>query len=482
VNTDSSSLIVANRSWNFQQPGGSGINTTLNVGDIIVRNINTSGSITLSSGVSTIDGSTINTGNIAAVRQVDIGLDKNGFYWRSTPGSNPITVGNIQADGITIGTTGEIMAGHLKSVVVEPDSPDFRMMRFSGIRLDAGSDIQVSSLFAKGSLNPLGETHGGTISIQQGILGAGTFQATGTIPDADLGRISTDIATTNSSGSPISIAADQRVLLVQRDSQITEGNGLERDSNGYAIYRLATNPDIRVDIVGVNPQDGGLILKNQATGEIIVGNKVVIQSKDAAIASDASGTQGLIVRLDRRNGSLVELSGTIKRQFSERPNALTVGGYYPTSVLLKTAPFSGEGFYESVSQPVPPDIQSANPIGGPLPGAYARNFGSTGPFPLTPELQTAVQKYEQTLIPIAQPSDPIAPTPTPAPTPDPAPETPTTQKFDQSSIVNATIDPTDTINLSAGAIRGAAINPGGLLKVELDTSNPEGVLTRKITK
>jgi hypothetical protein len=50
-----------------------------------------------------------------------------------------------------------------------------------------------------------------------------------------------------------------------------------------------------------------------------------------------------------------------------------------------------------------------------------------------------------------------------------------------TSIVNATIDPTDTINLSAGAIRGAAINPGGLLKVELDTSDPEGVLTRKVT-
>ncbi len=45
-----------------------------------------------------------------------------------------------------------------------------------------------------------------------------------------------------------------------------------------------------------------------------------------------------------------------------------------------------------------------------------------------------------------------------------------------------TIAPTDTIDLSAGAIQGAAINPSGLLKVELDTRNPEGVLTRKVTK
>jgi hypothetical protein len=51
----------------------------------------------------------------------------------------------------------------------------------------------------------------------------------------------------------------------------------------------------------------------------------------------------------------------------------------------------------------------------------------------------------------------------------------------KNCILDSTIDPTDTINLSAGAIRGATINPGGLLKIELDTRNPEGVLTRKVT-
>ncbi len=455
-------------------------------GDLVVRNIEANGSvrlIILPSNTSISAGNILSSGNVElATRPPVVPVPFLENLARS------IQVGNIQADGqITIAINGDITAGHLKSLgghaLFSYDLP----RRNTGITIetfDAPSSVQVSSLFARSSENDPKIKN--DIFIRQT---GGTFQVTDTIARNDLGKIKTAIGSENLSTteSNFSIAADGKITFIgQTDQQLLEGNNLERDTNGYAIYRLASNPETRVEIIAINPQDSSLILRDQATGAVIVGDKVILRTTDSPILSGTSATKGLIARFDQRDGALSELSGSIKRKLGADSNGVNLDYQYQSGISIQSQVAPADSLAVATGQRIVLDLNGANPLGGPLPGAYAINANIRNASPLSTEIQTAIQKYEQTLIPIVPPTDPIElPTPSPnltsiaesvEPAAIPAPE------FSEASVLNSTIDPTDTINLSAGAIQGAAINPGGLLKVELDTRNPEGVLTRKVTK
>jgi filamentous hemagglutinin family protein len=111
------------------------------------------------------------------------------------------------------------------------------------------------------------------------------------------------------------------------------------------------------------------------------------------------------------------------------------------------------------------------------------NLATTTGITSTKGISVAQDQFRQAItLPIALPANP-EPILTPiAPNSPPITSQPNNPNVEDAiDKLDTLIDPTDTIDLSAGAIRGAAINPGGLLKVELDTTNPEGVLTRKVT-
>jgi filamentous hemagglutinin family protein len=416
----------------------------------------TTGTISTSGGVS-IDGSqaqTVQTGNISA-KNIGINTDESAA-------ATSITTGHLKSDATLSNYI--IIAG--MSGVIQP----------SGIELSAGK-IKVASIFAKSIAE---DPSTGSVSIKAN----DSFQITDTILEtADLGRVRSDITSPNTTETPISIAGS-RINITQPGTQWLEGTSLEHDANNYVVYRLNSDPEVRVDIIAVNPQDGGLILKNQATGEIIVGDNVIIRSANVANPSNISTTKGLVVGLDPNQKSLAELTGKLKRQFKEDSSTYQVeeyryGGNHPARISVRNPGFGPDKIDGPIGTFIflaPLNLKSANPIGGPLPGSVAHNPNIiTAPLPLSPDVQAAINQHNQKTAAITTP----APTLTLVPATESTPE-PSAPNFDRSSILNGTIDPTDTINLSAGAIRGATINPGGLLKVELDTRNPEGILTRKV--
>jgi filamentous hemagglutinin family protein len=391
-----------------------------------------------------------------------------------------IQTGNIEAESIQLFANGTIQAKHLKTFVHRDEiTSNAGMMGVASSIGLYGQDIAVSSLFAHSDATKDTNNSSGNVFVQA----LGSFKVIDTIPtDSRLGRIQADMKQVGTSQLPISIAASNRIGLKIGETNFNEATGLERDSQNHVIYRLASKPETLVDIIAINPNDGSLILKNRITNEIVVGDSVVLQSANPAIELVENSTKGLIVRLDRLNGSLVELTGTAKRPINQTTIAKDYGSSdYSTNNYRTVAP--DDSFprmvtvekFQYVDNPMfaPPAqyLKAANAIGGPLPGSYSGNIAIPDIqfqlLNLPPEVQAAIDQHNQRTAAIA--------------TPAPTPEAPTSPKIDQSSILNATIDPSDTINLSAGAIRGAAINPGGLLKVELDTRNPEGVLTRKVT-
>jgi filamentous hemagglutinin family protein len=448
-------------------------------GDLVVRNLEANGSVGLvvfPGSTSIVAGNILSSGNVElATRLNPIGILPLDNQARS------IQVGNIQANGqITVEINGDITTGHLKSLggqIVSYDSP--RTNR--GITLEtfgAASRIQVSSLLAKSSENDPKIKN--DIFIRQT---NGTFQVTETIANNDLGKIKTDIVS-ETPESNFSIAADGKITFIGTIGQpLLEGSGLERDANGYAVYRLASNPETRVEIIAINPQDSSLILRDQATGAVIVGDRVILRTTNTPMPSGTSTTKGLIARFEQQDGALSELSGSIKRKLGFDRDGTNLDYQYRSGISVQSQIPTEDILAVITGQKTVLDLNGANPLGGSLPGAYSIDANITNPSPLSPEIQTALQAYEQKLIPIAPPTNPIGEPINPTPTPiDALVEPPQAPDFSEASILNATIDPTDTIDLSAGAIRGAAINPGGLLKVELDTRNPEGVLTRKVTK
>jgi filamentous hemagglutinin family protein len=437
---------LADRSTSLFTTGIPSIPTPINPGDILVSNINTGGFVQLRNFT---DGTSITAGNIISAGGVQI--DHGEPILPSTGNNHRIQVGNIEAAKIRLSTSSDITAGHLKTTA----TTDIFAVGEQGIEIYSGGTVSIKSALAT---SPRGYSEGG-IRIY-----AASFRADGTISADSLGRIGSDIKVA-SSESPVSIAASGGISISGGPTSWLEGNNLERDAHEKVVYRLASNPEIQVDIIAVNPQDGGLILKNQTSGEIIVGDKVVIRTNNSVIPSGVNRINGVVVQIDKSRKALVALSSSVKDQSIN--NDINIE--YPPSIRIA----QGENGTEGFSLPGAEHIKLEY-----LGSTYSYfEFKESGLVPLPADVKAAIDQHNQKTA-IATP----APNLTPAPAPTPALKAePTTPKFDQSSILNATIDPTDTINLSAGAIRGAAINPGGLLKVELDTSDPEGVLTRKVT-
>jgi filamentous hemagglutinin family protein len=391
---------------------GTGISSRdirLNPRDIVVRNIDATGGVYLHSwpGETSIIAQNIRSGN-----GVEIGVGSSVLSQRMDK-HHRIEVGDIQTIGsISLSTSGDITTGHLHALPIRESKPTYGQIEpiySSTIGLYSLGVISVASLLSEGDSNTRSGINIDTTS---------TFQATDTIDPLKLGKLGSDITidkTQLSLKSPISIATDGFIHIKQNSPNFAEGINLERDSNQSVIYRLASNPNTQVEIIATNPQDGSLILKNRSTGEVIIGDRVVINSIGSSMSPSKVGSQGLIARFNQSNTSLTELSGTLKSL---------------SGIDLLNGTFSD---YE-------------------------------------------IMLHRMGIVPI---SGVTINSPAPSLTPETTPEA--TPSFDRTSILNATIDPTDAINLSAGAIRGATINPGGLLKIELDTRNPEGVLTRKVT-
>jgi filamentous hemagglutinin family protein len=398
--TSSPADVAAARRWRVPNPNSNEPDVELQPGDII-------------------------TSNISAVSGVGMSGDR-------------IRVGNIQGQGISLWGKETIDAGHLKTLDQKLDLSG--LVFWDGISL-VGRDIKVSSLF---SLNKPRDGAGllrSSRAVQ--IEASGTFQVTDTIPqDADFNRVHAEINDLNPNESAISILSGLGGRI-KTPQVLIEGANLEHDSSGAPAFRLTSQPESRVNIIGVNPNNGSLILKNQTTGEITIGDNVSIRRlNNDPIPSGVSGTKGLILYRDASINFLNKIG-------------------------LNSEPLPGSGYKPSGISDL--EIPKIN---------------------LPPEAEAAIARYDQQkltpptseVLPIVPPTNPIVEPINPTPTPiAELVEPPQKPDFSEASILNGTIDPTDTINLSAGAIRGAAINPGGLLKVELDTRNPEGVLMRKVT-
>jgi filamentous hemagglutinin family protein len=447
---------LANRSTSLFTTGIPSIPTSVNPGDIVASNINAGGFVQLRNFT---DGTSIIADNITSTGGVE--LDNGEPILPAVGNNHRIQVGNIEAEKIRLSTSSNIIAGHLKTT----GTKDIFFSHERGIQIQSGGDITIQSALAT---SPRGYWEGSIGIYNAGISKRGVFSANSTIPDNSVGGVSSDIKP-ESSESTASIASSGGIYINNFYASDTptswfEGNNLEHDLHGNIVYRLASNSEIQVDIIAINPRNGGLVLKNQASGEIIVDEKVVIRPSNSSSPLEISGTNGLVVQINRENKSLTALSRPSKPA-SETDNAEQ---YAATIDIEQGAKAIVEGF----SLPGSQRIKIVYPNGYSSSGVQESSL-----VPLPADIQAAIDQHNQkTAVVVATPTPTLTPI-APAPTPEP----PTATKFDQSSILNSTIDPTDTINLSAGAIRGATINPGGLLKIELDTRNPEGVLTRKVT-
>jgi hypothetical protein len=276
ISAKSSPVDVANgKRWSIQNPNVNEPSVELQPGDVITRNIRDGGFV----GVS----------------------------------GDRVQLGDVQGSNISISAKETITAGHIKAVGAAVSSTNSTP---GYIRLQ-GNDIKVSSLFAWGGSFEITPDAGGVIEVNA----SNTFQVTDSIPnDLQFTQAHSDINNLNPDKSGVSIFSGLRNEINVRGSNLVEGTNLERDSNGDRVFRLASNPNVQVDLLGITPKDGGLILKNRSTGEITVGDKIVVQVNDNPIPSGISATKGLIIQ---RNPETLFLYKT-----SLSGGALPGTGYY----------------------------------------------------------------------------------------------------------------------------------------------------------
>jgi filamentous hemagglutinin family protein len=323
----------------------------------------------------------------------------------------------------------------------------------SGIRLTAGGNIVVNSLY---DTAPLGTSRAGSysgINVEAG----GTVKVTGYIPNLPYSdEIQSSLSFAGPGGliQPISVASSTGVQIRQGGTaggRFIEGASLERDASGYVIYRSGDAPQT---ISGVNPADGKLILTNQSTGRITTPGQVTINETGNGDLS-GGGTKGLIIRYDRLTGTISGLSGKTDPQLTD---------VYPALIDVTTT----QG-----------NVQLANAKGGALPGAYAGTYGIPdalrSPMPLPANIQALLPKSPPPVAPVVEPINPMVPI---------NPNSTLTQP-DEATLIAPTL-PREVMlsystNLSKGQIQGANLNPGGLLKIELDDVK-EGVLTQQVKR
>jgi filamentous hemagglutinin family protein len=446
-------------------------NTTIKSGNLYSADLRTHtyhreasseiGSITLLS-----DQSVIVAGVIAANNIYISGKTIQSTLDATAPGIGIYVDYNMQGKTISLSAEGNI---EIPSTIAARSS----------LYINTAGDVQVGGLKA---VVPLGTARGaaeGNISVR-----ANTLRVTNTrsfVAGFENEQV-TDGAFTEYS-SRFSILASGSINIEQTgQGQFIEAAGLERDASGSVVYRLASNPETRVTIVGVNHpaenlipdsaaagfinqfrntvtgeltpyNDNYLVLKNVATGELIQNDRVMIRSSNNPASLSGGGTKGLIGRLDKSSGFLAELSGTTKPTLPA-PSLDT----QPPAMISVTSEKGGTSL--------------ANPIAGALPGSY-----SNAPIVVTPPpvVVTVIpspppqNNIPATLDPVLS-SAAIAPSPiTQLPTETTPTATKATPAPTQSEIVLY-----HRPVLSSNATR--ATLDTGILKVEIDPRE-EGILT-----
>lgn len=313
---------------------GAGGSTTINVGDLGVGNINVTPASGAAAGSSASSVILISSGNLTAgnianavASGANIALTgsvanggtlgggtvrlASGFFSGQGNANGTLAVGNIaNAANIVLESGGGIVGGLLSTRGVT-------IGRNDAIRLIArNGGIRVINLLAN-NVNAAGDAgQGSNIVIS---APNGTFQAIGLLSSAAIGGgvangAGTVLSTVGADGAApaggaASIAANGTISISQlgggANTTFLQGANLERDTNGFIIYRLASNQNIRVLINGVNA-DGSLILLNAVTGQPIAGGGNVVVRRLATANTNfvGGGTDGLILRLVGANSAL----------------------------------------------------------------------------------------------------------------------------------------------------------------------------------
>jgi filamentous hemagglutinin family protein len=217
----------------------------------------------------------------------------------SPRGAGTVTTTDISSASIDIDSGGSFTGGNLFT-------QGFTMAgRPTAIQIITRSgNANVNSIFAN-NVNAAGASAGGG-NIVVNVPG-GSFTSRSTISQTVLGNAGGSLTTSGATGgaangSAISVASRGTTTINQlgsAQSNFIQGGNLQRDVNGVTVYRLASNPNIRVLIRGVNA-DGSLNLVDATTGQAIAGsNNIIIRNATTnRITNNAGGgTSGLIVRL-----------------------------------------------------------------------------------------------------------------------------------------------------------------------------------------
>jgi filamentous hemagglutinin family protein len=373
--------------------------------------------------------------------------------------------GSIDSRKIEVSASNNITAGALTSrgdgKYISNVYGDFlgREYHDSGIELFAGGNIVVNSLY---DAAPLGTSRTASYSGIR-VMAGGTVKVTDFIPNLPYSdEIQSSLSFAGPGGliQPISVASSNVVEILQGGTvggRFIEGSSLERDASGHIIYRSGGAPQT---ISGVNPTDGKLILTDQSTGNITTPGKVTInETGNGDLSGD--GTKGLIIRYDRFNGSIAALTGETAPQL-----ALA----YPALINVSTTQGT---------------LQLANTQGA-LPGSYTGYSGIPdqyrNPMPIAANIRAMLPNWPAAVSEIA--TSVIEPAIAPVTPMTPATPNPTFTTPDEATPI-ATVPAEVMLNysttLSKSQIQGANLNPGGLLKIELDNTE-EGILTQKVER
>jgi filamentous hemagglutinin family protein len=346
-----------------------------------------------------------------------------------------VQVGNISSGSIGISAFGSVVTGNLAAQGV------FQSPQFANV---AAPDVQVGNINARSVLLNGDQIKAG--DIEADVIRIASQAANGSITTGHL----------RAKARGDGFDAVQFVYTPPTEPSVEVRSDIKRE---YLSYISLTGSDIKV--ASLFAQE---MYKTPTTGAppMVVAPATVfidIQAKDRFEVTGTIPETADLAQFRSLNPSPVAATAPISIA------AKTISINSPDKLIFRNGP---ETEFSTVLYNVP---RSSN---------LATATGITS----TKGISLAQDQFRQAIIvPIALPANP-EPILTPiTPNPPPVISQPNNPNVEAAiAKLDTLIDPSDTIDLSAGAIRGAAINPGGLLKVELDTRNPEGTLTRKVTK
>ncbi len=284
----------------------------------------------------------------------------------SPNGAGTVTTSDINSASIDINSGGTVTNRNLftQGFTMAGRPIAIRVINRSG-------NVSTNSILAN-NVNAAGQAAGGG-NIVINVPG-GAFTATGTVSQLALGSTTGNSLTTSGStggavtGSAVSVGSRGSTTINQLGSAQTkfiQGGNLQVDSNKVIVYRLASNPNIRVLIQGTNA-DGSLKLVDATTGQAIAGgSNIVIRNATTnriAATTPGGGTAGLIIRLgDGASATGGTVNGVLGE--SSLPATSTTGGgtVTPTNQLVVTPTTAVD------TQTVIPGVRGIGPIDAPTP-------------------------------------------------------------------------------------------------------------------